>query len=194
MGLVKGTLLKIFIDNLFGFGIEKRFVIMRRSGRRSGRYNRNNGFSIESISGTNTSTSGIWSTHFPPSYENIYNSSMPINPPPDYESAKKKTCKSPKDNNASVLKTENQNPIISYHSNQTESQISPAASPPLPPSIQANDQNLENLAVLATAIANQNIKTSNNEHANDDVAVVSIQLKSKNNSPNRVTTENVIEN
>ena len=159
---------------------------MRRSGRRPGRYNRNNGFSIESISGTHTSSSGIWSTHFPPSYENIYNSSMPINPPPDYESAKKKTCKSPKDNNASVLKTENQNPIISYHSNHTESQISP--------SIQANDQNLENLAVLATAIANQNIKTSNNEHGNDDVAVVSIQLQSKNNSPNRVTTENLIEN
>jgi hypothetical protein len=168
---------------------------MRRSGRRSGRYNRNNGFSIESISGTNTSSSGIWSTHgnFPPSYENIYNSSMPINPPPDYESAKKKTCKSPKDTNASVLKTENQNPIISYHSNQTnhtESQISP----PLPSSFQANDQNLDNLAVLATSIANQNIKTSNNEHGHDDVAMVSIQLKSKNNSPNRVTTENIIEN
>jgi hypothetical protein len=118
---------------------------------------------------------------------------MPINPPPDYESAKKKTCKSPKDNNASVLKTENQNPIISYHSNHTESQITPqppTSLPPVPPSIQANDQNLENLSVLATAIANQNIKTSNN----DDVAVVSIQLKSKNNSPNRVTPENVIEN
>jgi hypothetical protein len=149
---------------------------MRRSNRRSGRYIRNNGFSLESISGTNTNSSGIWSTHFPPSYENIYNSSMPINPPPDYEAAKKKNLKTTKENNKISQKTE-VNPIVSFHSvqNQDGNQSLP---------VQANDTNL-NLNITESH-HNQNIKASGKI---DDDGVVSIEFKTKNDDHKIDTSE-----
>lgn len=147
---------------------------MRRSNRRSGRFIRNNGFSLESISGTNTNSSGVWSTHFPPSYENIYNSSIPINPPPDYEAAKKKNLKTTKENNKTSQKTE-VNPIVSFHSAQNQDGNQSLT-------VQANDTNVN----VTESHDNQNIKTSSKI---DDDGVVSIEFKTKNDDLKIYTSE-----
>ena len=93
---------------------------------------------------------------------------MPINPPPDYEAAKKKNLKTTKENNKIVQKTE-VNPIVSFRSAQNQD-----GNQSLP--VQANDTNLN--VNITESHDNPNIKISNKI---DNDGVVSIEFKTENN-------------
>jgi hypothetical protein len=71
----------------------------------------------------NANENPIWTTQYaPPSYENIYNSSSPINNLPDYETAKKKSIMLYSKNSA-VLTATNNKLETSIDSYQQEQQI-----------------------------------------------------------------------
>ena len=99
---------------------------MRRQHRLSAQNSRHsNGLMSQNAGEVNAN--GVWTTtqYAPPAYENIYNSSLPINPPPDYESAKKKNItfnnSNAHSNNISEMPAnKSADTLVSYQASQLE--------------------------------------------------------------------------
>ena len=145
---------------------------------------RSNGYGAQNIFDPNINNSGIWTTqNGPPSYENIYNSSLPINPPPDYETAQKKnfspngTTENAATTNSKA--TENMNTLLFTQNETTATTTAPVQDQAInifEGEVDTVDNPLFNLNIVAQGNAN-NASMNNNDESN-----VSLEPKDAENT------------
>ena len=124
----------------------------------------------------------VWTTssYPPPSYENIYDSSLPIvNSPPDYDSAQKSKLNfANSSNNNSANNSNKQEPIVVYRSSNTSNSAETQQ--------EANQQEAQtdNITTVMNPLFNLDITNANSNSHGSNEDEVTIEFKSDTNQIN----------
>ena len=124
----------------------------------------------------------VWTTssYPPPSYENIYDSSLPIvNSPPDYDSAQKSKLNfANSSNNNSANNSNKQEPIVVYRSSNTSNSAETQQ--------EANQQEAQtdNITTVVNPLFSLDITNANSNSHGSNEDEVTIEFKSDTNQIN----------